>query len=74
MAAFDATDWEDAVRRAIYPGGDTDTVASIAGALAEPFFVPPPGVVAEALSRLSPDLLGVVENFNAKLNRRSNIE
>ncbi|RMG48273.1 MAG: ADP-ribosylglycohydrolase family protein [Acidobacteria bacterium] len=50
---LDARDFEDAVRKAVSLGGDTDTVAAIAGALAEAFHggVPAP-IQRESLARL----------------------
>jgi ADP-ribosylglycohydrolase len=36
--ALDATDFEDAIRNAISIGGDSDTIAAIAGAVAEARF------------------------------------
>ncbi len=40
-AAFDVTDWEDAVRSAVCLGGDTDTLACITGAVADAIHGPP---------------------------------
>lgn len=38
ICALDATDFEDAIRNAISIGGDSDTIAAIAGAVAEALF------------------------------------
>ena len=52
-AFLDAQDFEDTVRNAISLGGDADTLASIAGAIAEPFYGGvPAGIRQEAFSRL----------------------
>src|SRR5690606_6633045 len=51
-----AKDFEDAVRIAVSLGGDTDTLASIAGAIAEAHFGIPAPLQAEALRRLDAPL------------------
>lgn len=38
IAFLESTCWEDAVRRAISLGGDSDTIAAIAGGIAAPFY------------------------------------
>lgn len=59
-----SSDWEDAVRKAVSLGGDSDTVASMAGAVAEAFYGGvPPGIRDEALGRLDEPLLRVVRAF-----------
>ena len=65
IAFLESTDWEDAVRNAISLGGDTDTQACMAGAVAEAFYG---GVPAEAWneveSRLPPDMLELLGRFD----------
>jgi len=52
-AALEGTDFENAVRLAISLGGDSDTIACIAGAIAEARFgFMPECIKTEALSRL----------------------
>lgn len=63
IAALEASDYEDAVRNAISLGGDSDTLAAIAGAVAEPLFGIPDHIAQEARSRLTPDLLDVLDRF-----------
>nr|QQZ48893.1 ADP-ribosylglycohydrolase family protein [Phenylobacterium glaciei] len=55
-AAFEANDWEGAVRRAVSLGGDTDTLACIAGAVAEAIYGVPEAIAAKARTYLTPDL------------------
>lgn len=64
-AAFlQSTDFEDAVRNAVSIGGDTDTLACIAGAIAEAFYGGVPAAIqAEALSRLDVALLNETSAF-----------
>lgn len=64
IAFLDAESYEDAVRNAVSLGGDADTLACIAGAVAEAFYggLPDP-VRTEVLARLTPELWAVVEAF-----------
>ena len=52
ICALEATDFEDAIRNAISIGGDSDTVAAIAGGLAEASFGLPDEIRKEAELRL----------------------
>ncbi len=67
IAFLDSESWEDAVRKAVSLGGDSDTLACIAGAVAEAFYggVPEP-VRREAEARLPADMLAVVRRFEAR--------
>jgi ADP-ribosylglycohydrolase len=67
LAFLEATDFEDAVRTAVSLGGDSDTLACIAGAVAEAFYggVPAP-IRAEALARLDEPLRRVALAFAAR--------
>lgn len=58
--------FEWAIRNAVFIGGDTDTNASIAGALAEAFYgidSIPPDMIQEAKTRLSPEMIEIVNFF-----------
>ena len=61
ICALEATDFEDAIRNAISIGGDSDTLASIAGGVAEARFGIPEAIAAEALRRLPQEMVDVVE-------------
>jgi ADP-ribosylglycohydrolase len=65
MVAFlESTDFEDAIRNAISLGGDSDTIACIAGSIAEAFYQGvPETIAAEIKLRLDPPLFDVVELF-----------
>lgn len=67
IAFLDADSYEDAVRNAVSLGGDADTLACIAGAIAEAFYggVPDP-IRADVRARLTPDLWAVVEAFERR--------
>jgi len=60
ICALEATDFEDAIRNAISIGGDSDTVACIAGGVAEARFRIPEPIAAEVLRRLPEEMADVV--------------
>ena len=66
---MDGISYEDVVRNAVSLGGDTDTLAAIAGAMAEAFFGIPASLTAECLLRINPDMREVVERFDAAIGR-----
>ncbi|MFW6093536.1 MAG: ADP-ribosylglycohydrolase family protein [Pseudomonadota bacterium] len=66
-AAFEAADWVAAVRTAVGLGGDTDTVACIAGGVAEAAHGLPAEAEARALAYLTDDLRAVVQRFRRKV-------
>jgi ADP-ribosylglycohydrolase len=66
-AALAADDWEGAVRAAVGLGGDTDTLACIAGAVAEAIFGLPRGIADAARGYLTDDLRAVLVRFEAAL-------
>jgi ADP-ribosylglycohydrolase len=64
IAFLESTDYVDAVRNAVSLGGDSDTQACIAGAIAEAFYGGVPAALRdEAVRRLDPDLLVVMQRF-----------
>lgn len=63
-AFLEADSYEDAVRGAIAVGGDSDTIACIAGGIAQAFYgIIPEWMENEALKRLDPMLLDIIERF-----------
>jgi len=64
-AAFESTDWESAVRTAVCLGGDTDTLASISGAVAEAIHGVPAEISRLARGYLTEDLRAVLSRFEA---------
>ncbi|MEK6238900.1 MAG: ADP-ribosylglycohydrolase family protein, partial [Planctomycetales bacterium] len=66
IAALESTDFESAVRLAVSLGGDCDTLASIAGAVAEGLYGVPDAIAEQARSRLDEHLLGILDEFNAR--------
>jgi ADP-ribosylglycohydrolase len=67
ISALEASDYEDAVRNAISLGGDADTLACIAGGIAEAMFGLPEAVARAARERLDGPLLEVVDRFYDRL-------
>jgi len=66
IAFLEATDFEDAIRNAISLGGDADTMACIAGGIAEAFWSVPSEIEKQAMEMLDDHLRGVVEEFNQR--------
>ena len=67
IAFLDAGSFEDTLRKAISLGGDADTLACIAGGIAEAFYAGVPQSVLEIVkTRLSPDLLEITEQFRSR--------
>ena len=64
-AALSADSWESAVRTAVCLGGDTDTLACIAGAVAEALHGLPPEISETARNYLTEDLREVLTRFEA---------
>ncbi|MEE4195652.1 MAG: ADP-ribosylglycohydrolase family protein [Anaerolineae bacterium] len=66
IAFFDSTDFESAIRLAISLGGDADTLACIAGGIAQAYYGEiPAGIKVKTLQRLPVVLQQVVERFHA---------
>ena len=64
MAFLESTSFEDAIRNAVSLGGDADTQAAIAGAIAEAFYgsVPEP-ILRELSARLNPEFRAILVEF-----------
>jgi ADP-ribosylglycohydrolase len=65
IAFLESDGYEDAVRKAISLGGDSDTLACITGAIAGAYYGVPDDIRAEAWVRLDDGLRGVVGTFLA---------
>ena len=66
---FDGVSYEDAVRNAVSLGGDTDTIAAIAGAMGEAFFGIPLVLTGRCGELLEKDMLEVLDRFNRFIGR-----
>lgn len=64
LAFLESDNWENAVRKAVWLGGDSDTMACIAGAIAEAFYGKvPEAVQKEVLERLPKEFCNTISLF-----------
>ena len=64
---LESTDFEDAIRKAISLGGDSDTLACITGGIAEAFYGGVPvSIATTVIDRLEPHLRQVVREFDQR--------
>ena len=67
IAFLDSDNYEDAIRKAISLGGDSDTLACIAGGISHAFYKEiPPEISAETRKRLPQEFLGIIDAFDTK--------
>jgi len=67
IAFLDSTSFEDAVRKAVSLGGDSDTMACMAGAIAEAYYGGvPKDIVEKVRASLTDDLWDITSEFCAK--------
>lgn len=65
-----STSFEDAIRRAISWGGDSDTIGAIVGSMAEAQWDIPNNMRQEAFNKLPVDMLNMFGDFFHKLNKQ----
>jgi ADP-ribosyl-[dinitrogen reductase] hydrolase len=65
--ALQATDFEDAIRNAISIGGDSDSVAAIAGSIAEAIFGIPDNIRDKALTYLPDEMINIVNRVRKQV-------
>ncbi len=68
LAFLESTDFEDAIRNAVSLGGDSDTIAAMAGSIAQAAYGIPEDIREQALSYLDEPLLDVVRRWEAFMN------
>ena len=67
IAFLESDDYEDAVRKAVSLGGDSDTLACMAGGIAQAHYKQIPDYIVKKVRQvLSWDLLSVVDEFNER--------
>jgi ADP-ribosylglycohydrolase len=65
IAFLDSEDYEDAVRKAVSLGGDSDTLACIAGGIAQAFYKEISAeIITQVRQRLPEEFLRIVDKFN----------
>lgn len=62
-AFLEGEDFEDVIRTAVSLGGDSDTLTCIAGSIAEAYYEVPKFMIEEARSRLTDDIIEVLDQF-----------
>jgi len=70
-AFLEGQDFEDVIRTAVSLGGDCDTLACIAGSIAEAFYGVPALLENECRNRLPDDILNVLERFDGNRGREN---
>lgn len=71
VAFFDSTDFESAIRLAISLGGDSDTLASITGGIAEAFYKEIPDPIAKGIWSLLPeDFKAILQEMEVRTSYR----
>jgi ADP-ribosylglycohydrolase len=71
-AFFEGTDYEDTIRNAVSIGGDSDTIACIAGGMAEAYHKHIPyTIMAQALPLIPEELLDVVDRVRLKHSKNT---
>ncbi len=67
IAFLESNDYEDAVRKSISLGGDSDTMACITGSIAQAYYKEIPEYIIERVRDIIPaELLGIIDSFNER--------
>lgn len=67
IAFLESGNFEDAIRKGISLGGDSDTIACMAGGIAQAYYKDiPHEIVSNVRMRLPDDFLVIIDEFNAK--------
>lgn len=70
ICALDANSYEDAIRNAVSLGGDSDTLACMAGGIAEMRFGVPLNIKQQAQTFMDENVSSTIKNFYQKINTR----
>lgn len=66
---FESSDFEDAIRKAISIGGDSDTIASMVGALAEAYYEIPEELVEQVMPYLNKEMIELFKGKYFDINK-----
>jgi ADP-ribosylglycohydrolase len=67
IAFLESSDYEDAVRKAVSLGGDSDTLACMTGGIAQAYYKHIPAYITEKVMKLlADDLLTILDEFNKR--------
>ena len=70
IAFLESDSFEDAIRKAISLGGDTDTMASITGGIAQAFYGDIPDTISTYIRHILPaEFLSIIDRFNTEYCR-----
>lgn len=69
IAFLEGSDFEDVIRTAVSIGGDSDTIADMAGAIAEAFYGVPEELKQECRDRLPKELRDILEQAELQLKK-----
>jgi ADP-ribosylglycohydrolase len=70
IAFLESTDYEDAIRKAVSLGGDADTLACMAGGIAQAFYKKIPlKIIRHAKKILNIELLAIVDEFSGRFGQ-----
>ena len=70
ICALDANSYEDAIRNAVSLGGDSDTLACMAGGIAEIKFGVPENIKSQSFKFMDNNVLNVITMFYKKMHTR----
>jgi ADP-ribosylglycohydrolase len=69
IAFLESSDYEDAVRKAISIGGDSDTIACITGGLAQAFYGGVPDFIKQKVTEILDNKLnGIIADFSRQFD------
>lgn len=68
---LEANDFVETIRLAVSIGGDSDTIAAIAGSIAESYYTIPPEIWEITFDYLPDDIKSVIERFYMKYNKHN---
>ena len=65
IAFLDGHDFEDVIRNAVSLGGDSDTIAAMAGSIAEAFYGVPDELTDRCMQKLPDDIINVIASWKS---------
>lgn len=72
-AFLEGDSYEDVIRKAISIGGDSDTIAAIAGSLAEAYYGIPENIKKEGINYLDEYLINIINEFKKTLEKKNSL-
>ena len=71
IAFLEGNDYEDVIRLAVSLGGDSDTIACMAGSIAEAFYGMPDEYKEEVMNRLPEPMQGIANDFLKRISEKA---